>query len=176
MEGAAKVPFVRHSVQRQRQSFLDQRQRLGRAPCKNRRSGVVPDQHRQGAARGRGQGLQNRLISGGQGGHPPGGGNDGPSGRIDRDQPAPVPDRLDSGRERQRWSRPADEITGFPGQEDLIAACLDPDPGQGGREVLGGMQAGVDGREPLSPRGPVASPYADQGGGEDAGVDVPARR
>lgn len=172
MDGGAKVPFVRHSVQCQRQSLLNQRRRTAVRPCKNRRSPTVPDQYRHGPARGGWQGLQHRPVGVGQGGHAAPSRNDGPVRRIDGDGPTAVPDGLDAGNQRQRWTRSADELPGFAGHEDLISARLDPGTAKGGGEVLARKQAGADGGEAVSPRKPVAATDADEGGGEGGAFDT----
>ena len=170
MDGGTKVPFVRHSVQRQRQSLLDQRRRPARRPCKNRRSRIVPDQHRQGTACRRRQGLHYGPVGVRKARHAPGGRGDGPSGRPDRDSPAAVPDGLDTRVKRQRLARPANELASLAGHENLCPARLDACSAEAGGEVLSGAQPVENGGEPVSTRQPVAAADTDEDGGE--GVNV----
>lgn len=79
MHGEAKVPFVRHSVQRQGQSFADQTPRLGRLSCKNRGRSIVPQQDRTGGANWCGQPLEGLTLGAGQARHPSRDGTDRPS-------------------------------------------------------------------------------------------------
>ena len=171
MEDAAKVPFMRHSVQRQRQSLLDQRRRPARRPCKNWRSPFVPDQHRHGAARGRRQGLQRGPVSVRQGGHAAGDGGDGPARLVDGDEPAAIPDSLLARSERQGRRRTAREFSRFARQEDAVTMSLHPGAAEGGGEGLPAHQTAMDGLQPIPARKSVAAPDADKGRSEGAGVD-----
>lgn len=80
MHGVAKVPFVRHSVQREGQSFPDQTARFHRRPCKNRGAAAVPQKDRTDDADGRRKGLKAITVGPGQTVHPSRSGTDGPVG------------------------------------------------------------------------------------------------
>lgn len=96
MHGEAKVPFVRHSVQREAQSFADQTSRLRRLSCKNWGRLAVPQEDRPGSARWRWKTLKGLTIGVAQTRHSSRGGPHRPSGRRRGQGPAAIPDGLDA--------------------------------------------------------------------------------
>lgn len=172
MDGRAKAPFVRHSVQRQRQSFRDQRVRLSHASCKNRDILAVPDQHRPCAARGGGRRLQPSRVHVGKGRHPSRRGTDAPAGLRRDDRPPAVPHRLGLAGQGCQGDAPTSEFTRFARHDDPVAGRRHPRSGQGRGEIRPPAQPGQQPLEPIATRRSVPSPGADQGGGDGADVRV----
>ena len=141
MEGEAEIPFVRHSVQRERQPLADQRMRLDFASCKNRGALAVPDQDgsrapgggrmpgQEGAVGVRQLGLESRR------------GTNGPAGLGRREGPAAVPYGFDAGFERERRDRAAPEFTGLAQERGRIASRLQPCAADRGGKGPAGTEA-----------------------------------
>lgn len=170
-----KVPFVRHSVQRQRQSFLDKRPRLCDRPCKNRRSSVVPDQHRLRPPHGRRHSLQDCSVGVRERRNPPRGGHDRPARHIGGDRPTAVPDHLHARRQRLWRYPPTGELPGLAADEDLIAVRGHAGSAHHPDEGLARPQPCQQRVQPLASRQPVSAPGTDERGGKRRSIEASIR-
>lgn len=168
MHGEAKVPFVRHSVQREAQSFADQTSRLRRLSCKNRGSAAVPQQDRTGGARRRGKRPESLTFGVGQPRQASRGGPHRPARRWRDKRPAAVPHGFGVGSEHDIVSVGASELAGLTHDEDCLACGFQPGAAQGGREILTGPEASEASAEAVPARWAIGPAGADQCGGQCA--------
>jgi len=175
MHGEAKVPFVRHSVQREAQSLADQTARFRRLSCKNRGSAVVPQQDGTGGARRRWKLPEGLTIGVGETGQSPRGGTHRPAGRRPDKRPAAVPHGFGVGSEHEIVSVGASELAGFTHDEDRLAGGDQAGAARCRREDLARTETREEDVEAVTPGRPVAAAGADEGGGHGAGGDIAAK-
>lgn len=175
MHGEAKVPFVRHSVQREAQSFADQTSRLRRLSCKNRGSAAVPQQDGTGGARRRGKRPESLSFGVGQTRQSSRGGTHRPARRWRDKHPAAVPHGFGVGSEHDIVSVGTSELAGLTHDEDCLAGGYQAGAARCCREDLARAEAREEDVEAVAPGRPIAAAGADEGGGHGAGGDVAAK-
>lgn len=172
MHGEAKVPFVRHSVQREAQSFADQTSRLRRLSCKNRGSAAVPQQDGTGGARRRGKRPESLTFGVGQTHQSSRGGTHRPARRWRDKRPAAVPHGFGVGSEHDIVSVGTSELAGLTHDKDCLAGGYQAGAARCCREDLARAKAREEDVEAVAPGRPIAAAGADEGGGHGAGGDV----